>query len=43
MSIEDIIEMVKDFKRLAHTKEEAEKLEKEFVKNFKKEYEIIEK
>ena len=27
MKIEDIIEMVKDFQRLAHTKEEAEKLD----------------
>ena len=43
MKIEDIIEMVKDFQRLAHTKEEAEKQEKEFIKDFKKEYEIIEK
>lgn len=43
MTIEEIIEMVKDFKRVANTEEEAKKLEEKFIKNFKNEYEIIEK
>jgi len=43
MAIEEIIEMIKDFKRLAYTEDEAKKLEENFIKNFKNEYEIIEK
>ena len=42
IDIEEIIEMIKDCKRLANSKEEAKKLEKEFIKNFKNEYKIIE-
>lgn len=43
MSIEEIIELVKDFKKLSYSEEEAKKMEETFIKNFNNEYEIIEK
>lgn len=43
MSIEEIIEMLKDCQRLSNSAEEAERLEKNFIANFKKEYDILEK
>lgn len=43
MSIEEIIEMLEDCNRLANSQEEAEELKRIFIKNFKNEYNIIEK
>lgn len=43
MTIEEVVQMLEDCKALANSNEEVEKLKKEFIKNFKKEYEIIEK
>ena len=36
-------QILKNCKTLAKSNEEVEKIKKEFIKNFKKEYEIIEK
>jgi hypothetical protein len=43
MTIEEVVQMLEDCKALANSNEEAENLKKEFIKNFKNEYEIIEK
>lgn len=43
MTIEEVVKMIEDCKDLANSNKEAEKLKKEFIKNFKNEYEIIEK
>ena len=38
MTIEEVVQMLEDCKALANSNEEVEKLKKEFIKNFKKEY-----
>ena len=43
MTIEEVVQMLENYKALANSNEEVKKKKKEFIKNFKKEYEIIEK